>query len=177
MYPRHRRAQNANILAETLLAILVASLIATVLVNMFTQVKRAGTAMHSELLVAAVSQEIVDQLRAMPFDFIFANIGTHTVQVNGTGSDDDLFPRPLLKDESTLDYSAGGDPLVSKGMNNELHTLNVQTRDMDDTAEVRIIPAGNGALRVEITIFYVDGTGKVRQHFLKTVLTQNGVTG
>lgn len=167
----------ANILVETLLAILVATLLTTTLVNMFMQVRRAGGAMQSELLVSAVAQEVVDQLRALPFQFIKDNAGTHVVQVAGNGSADPLFPRPLLRDLGNLDYSGASDPLVQKGSANTLHTVNVDTRAQDDSAKVEITERDPNSLNVTITIRYLDGTGKIRQHQLKTILTSNGVTG
>lgn len=171
----HRSAEG-NILAETLLAILVATLLTTTLVSMFAQVKRAGNAMQSELIASACAQEVVDQLRALPYSFVAANVGTHVVQVNGAGSADVLFPRPLLRDTTQFDYTAANDPWVMKGMANMLHTVNVDTNARDESAKVVLttIPTG---VAVQVTIAYVDGTGKIKRHVLNTILSQNGITG
>lgn len=175
--PHVQKIAHGNILAETLLAILVATMLTATLVNMFAQVRRAGNAMQSELAVSAVAQEVVDQLRAMPFQFIKDNAGPHVVQVAGSGSADPLFPRPLLRDEANLDYTGHADPIVQGGSNATLHTVNVDTKAQDDSAKVEISVRDANSLDVVITIKYVDGTGKVRQHQLKTILTSNGVTG
>lgn len=176
--PSWRSAKSArgNILAETLLAILVATLLTTALVSMFAQVKRAGNAMQAELIASACAQEVVDQLRALPFSFIAANAGSHTIQVSGTGSTDALFPRPLLRDTQQFDYSANNDAYVTKGNSNMLHTVNVDTKVRDETAKVviTVIPAG---VSVQVTIAYVDGTGHIKRHVLNTILSQNGITG
>jgi hypothetical protein len=173
---RLTRDESGNFLVEAMVAVLVSSIIATGLVQMYCQVRRVGNMSQGHLLATAVAQECLDQLRGLPFTMVSANTGVHYAQVNGTGIADVLFPRPLLKD-TNLDYTAGGDTLVSKGANYMFHTVNLDTGQNDDTVKVTVTNSAGAipGLTISVSIRYYDTSGKLKTYTATSFITQNGV--
>lgn len=91
-YSKLSRTESGSVLIETMVSILIATALATALIKMYVNIHQGGNAARGQVMAAAMAQEVFDQLRALPYETVDANVGLHTVQVNGTGAGDALFP-------------------------------------------------------------------------------------
>jgi Tfp pilus assembly protein PilV len=178
------RSTRGDFLIEALLAALIFSFVSGALVQMYVQVHQMGNMAQGQLNAAAISQEVIDNLRAQSFPSLIANLGTHNPQVNGAGlgsSTDALFPRPLLTD-STLDYTDNGDPTVSlTNADAAMVTCNPTTGAVTNTITVILSqPMGSGStfpVQVAVTICWLDTTGHPRTFNSTSVIAPNGLNG
>ena len=184
------RRSSGDFLVEALVSVLVSALLGTAMAQTYAQVHRVGNQSQAQFAAASVAQAAIDHLRSLPYAFVVANAGRHTPQVNGGGNGDALFPRALLRDSSSfvgsgganvvLDYSAGGDPLVSQGLNNFLQTCDPSTLTRNNTITVTVTPqttGGSSACQVTVCVVFVDGSSGVRTYSMKSMLTSNGLNG
>ena len=180
------RKQTGDFLVDSLVSVLVSATLGTALVQMYSQVHKVGNQSQAQFAAASIAQAAIDHLRALPYAFVAANTGIHNPQVNGSGSNDLLFPRALLQDSGTyigsggvstsLDYSAGGNSEVSQGMNNVLQTCDPVTQLPSNTITVKIAPQ-NGACLVTVTIVFLDGSVGTRTYTISSMLANNGLNG
>lgn len=188
--PRMRRGEAGDVLVDALVSVLVSALLGTALVQMYSQVHKMGNQSQAQFVAASVAQAAIDHLRSLSYNFVLANAGTHTPQVNGAGNGDILFPRALLQDSSTfvgsggsntsLDYTGGGNVEVSQGVNNVLQTCDPNSKQITNTINVVISPQGSGnntACLVTVTVVFIDGSGGTRTYTITSMLTNNGLNG
>ncbi len=190
--PKRKRSKKGSFIVEALVAVLVASIIAAALAQMYTQVRRATNMTQGELYAMNVAQECIDQLRVQQFDVVSDAIGTSVYpQVNGAGDpNNELFPRALMHD-TNLDYSGSttttnnGNTTTTNG--NEyvmghsaytFHTINPDTGLSDDTVKVEIQagPIPIHSISATVTVRYLDTSGAVREYRLSSMITDNGLT-
>jgi hypothetical protein len=173
------RSQRGDFLVESVVAVLVSSIIGAALIQMYTQVKRVGNMASSELLATAVGSGIVDHLRGLPYNFVEANLGDHYPAVTGSSSNDPLFPYPLLHEQGNgYDYTANGDASVTPNANTTLLTVDPSSGAVTNTVRVNLAPvAGMTGVQVTVTMSYLDTSGKHKTYSLSSVLTPNGLNG
>lgn len=179
---QNNRKSTGNMLVEVLISSLIAAVLMAGVTRMLMEVKRTGNQTQGQLVASAVVQEVMDQVHVLPYSAIEANIGLHHPVVNGTTpTGNTLFPRPLLQDYSSLDYSVNNDPLVmAEGKQqsiNTFRTFNSVTHARTDTLEVDISPGTNAnTLVVTATICWNDTKG-FRTYTASTTLTKSGLNG
>lgn len=175
-----KRPQKGSFLVEALVAVLVASLLGTALVQMYTQVRRVTNMSQGHLYAIAVAQECIDQARAVSYASLSApvNQGVHYPLVNGSMAqiNDDIFPHPLMRD-SALDWTGNGNQWVTAGSNYTFRTINPDTGARDDTVRVVLGPPPGGVAGVSITVTvdYLDTSGAVKRYQTSSVITQFGL--
>lgn len=189
--PKRKRSNKGSFLVEALVSVLVASIIAAALAQMYTQVRRAANMTQGELYAINVAQECVDQMRVQSWATINQNLSTTNYPlVNGDlDPTNDLFPRPLMHDTS-LDYTgstttgSGSTQTTSSGNQYALgqsgytfHTINPDTGVRDDRVKVEILPGpiANESVIINITINYLDTSGAVRSYRASSLVTRNGL--
>lgn len=190
--PRRKRSKKGSFIVEALVSVLVASIIAAALAQMYTQVRRATNMTQGELYAMNVAQECIDQLRVQQFSLVQNNSGSVLYpQVNGAGDPtNELFPRALLHD-TNLDYSgsttttSGGNTTTTNGNQYVMgqaaytfHTINPDTGVRDDTVKVELAdgPIVDHSVNCTVTIKYLDTSGAVRTYTLSSMITDNGLT-
>ena len=175
------RAQRGDFLVEAIVAVLVSSMFGAGLIQMYTQVKRVGNMSASELLATAIASECVDHIRGLPYNFVAANLGDHFPVVSGDGNTqgDALFPYPLLKDNpGTLDYSASNDSAVVNGTNSTLLTCDPASGAQTNTIRVSLgTVAGMTGIQIQVSMAYLDSSGRHKTYVLNSVMTPNGLNG
>lgn len=190
--PKRKRSKKGSFIVEALVSVLVASIIAAALAQMYTQVRRATNMTQGELYAMNVAQECIDQLRVQQFNVVLDHSGdTLFPKVNGAGDPtNELFPRALMHD-TNLDYSGSttvtnnGNTTTSNG--NEyvmghaaytFHTVNPDTGVSDDTVKVELTdgPIPIHSINCTVTIKYLDTSGAVREYKLSSMITDNGLT-
>lgn len=184
------RPQNGDFLIEAIVSVLVSSIIATAMVQMYTQVRRVGNMSQGEFIAAAVAQEAIDHLRSLPFDTVANNLGTRQVVVNGGATGDPLFPTALLQDTApfttpngnqNLDYTGGNgsDTAIAAGANNVLRTVSPTTGQLTNTISVDIQPwnGSTDTLRITVDIAFLDSSGKPHSVTMGAMLNRLGLTG
>lgn len=190
--PKRKRSKKGSFIVEALVAVLVASIIAAALAQMYTQVRRATNMTQGELYAMNVAQECIDQLRVQQFDTVSDSIGTTVyAQVNGAGDPlNVLFPRALMHD-TNLDYSgstttttgnttttSNGNQYVMGQAAYTFHTINPDTGVSDDTVKVELTngPIPIHSINATVTVRYLDTSGAVRTYTLSSMITDNGLT-
>ena len=169
------RSQAGSFLVESMIAILIASLLGTALVAMFAQVRRVGNMAQGELYAILLAQECIDQLRSQSFSFINANQGVHYASLNAASADN-VFPRPLMKDPN-LDYTGLGNISVSDS-SYTFHTVNPDTGASDDTIKIGIANGGiSNSVSASVTINYRDTSGTVKSYTATSLITRFGLNG
>ncbi len=175
----YKLRSRGSVLAETMVSILIATTMATALIKMYCNIHHVGDAARGQVIASAIAQEVFDQLRALPYETVNANLGTHMAPVNGTAGTDVLFPRPLLMDTGNFDYTAGNpNGPVAAGAKNLFTTVDPISHVATNTVQVTITSvAQNGvtALVVNLVMCWLDGTGSYRNYSSWTVLTRNGL--
>jgi hypothetical protein len=167
-----QRRRSGNFLIEAMVCVVLTGVVSTALITGFMHISTMGTATQSQLDVAAVSTEIFDQLRAQQFNFLAANLGSHTAIINGTAPTGDVvFPRPLGRDTSLTYYQAAG---VSDTAN-VLHVIN-NTVTVDLTANTLDFAGNVSTIKADVTIQWQDGRGKHSQTN-STILANEGLNG
>lgn len=175
------RPKRGSLLVEAMVAVLVASMLGTALVQMYTQVRRVTNMSQGHLYAIALAQECIDQARSVSYASLSSpiNMGTHYPIVNGSAAqiNDPIFPHPLMRD-SALDYTGNGNQWVSQGANYTFRTLNPDSGANDDTVRVILTPAPGGVAGVQVlvTIDYLDTSGAVKRYQTSTVVTQFGLS-
>ncbi|MBX9686937.1 MAG: hypothetical protein K2X27_09560 [Candidatus Obscuribacterales bacterium] len=171
------RSSRGSFLVEGMVGILVSSIIATAMVQIYAQTRRMSNVSQGQLLATALAQECIDHLRVVPYTLVAANTGVHYAQLSGAATQDALFPRPLLEDNS-LDYTAGGDSTVENASASAFHSLNADTNQDDDTVKVQIVNsslAGITGLQVTVSLKWRDSSGSVKSYDSSSFLTPNGL--
>jgi type II secretory pathway pseudopilin PulG len=180
------RNERGDFLIEAIVSVLVSSIIATAMVQMYTQVRRTGNLSSAQLAATAVAQEVIDHLRALPYDTVADNIGTRNLIVNGGATGDPLFPTALLQDTSafttpngtsTLDFDGrNGDTLVSAQTQSVLRTCDANGA-ITNTISLTIEPFGTESLRATVTINFLTSQGKPSTFTMSGLLNRLGLTG
>lgn len=180
------RNEHGDFLVEALVSVLVSSIIATAMVQMYTQVRRTGNISAAQLAATAIAQEVLDHLRALPYDTVADNIGTRNLIVNGGATNDPLFPTALLQDtspfvtpggSSTLDFDGrSGDTLVSAQTQSVLRTCD-PSGAITNTVSLTIEPFGTESLRATVTINFLTSSGKPSTFTMSGLLNRLGLTG
>ncbi len=186
---RRKRSDKGSFLVEAIVAVLVASLIAAALAQMYTSIRRASNMTQGELYAINVAQACIDQVRIHQYNILNENMGTSFPVVNGTGNPANiLFPRPLMKD-SAYNYTgsfttgSGSSAVTSHNSTDVLkqseytfHTLNPDTGQRDDTVKVELTagPIAN-SIMVQVTIDYLDTSGAVKRYQTSSLVTQLGL--
>jgi hypothetical protein len=179
---QQRRTARGNLLVEVLISSLMAAVLMAGVTRMLVDVKKTGNATQGQLVASAVVQEVMDQVHVLPYDLIAANQGFHKPVVNGAApTGDALFPRPLLQDFGSLDYSVNDDPLVMSEQKqrdlNLFRTFDPITHERTDSLDVDIVPGANAdTLVVTATICWFD-TNAFRTYSASTTLTKSGLNG
>jgi Tfp pilus assembly protein PilV len=171
--PDHRK-NAGSFLIEAVVAVLVSSLIALALCNMYMQTRRVSNMSQGQLVATALAQECVDHLRVMNFAAVTA--ATPSVHYGSlyTPSADALFPRALLVDPS-LDYTNQGDGIVANASTSDFHALNPDTNVADDKVKIELQSAAGNCVQVIVTIHWRDTSTAIKSYRLTSVLTQNGL--
>jgi Tfp pilus assembly protein PilV len=179
------RNQHGDFLIEAIVSVLVSSIIATAMVQMYTQVRRTGNLSSSQLAAASIAQEVIDHLRALPYDTVASNLGTRQLVVNGGTTSDPLFPSALLQDSSpfatpsgnsTLDYDGVGDAAIASQAQSILRTCDA-TGTITNTVTLQLEQFGTDSVRATVTINFLTSQGKPSSYRLSGLLNRLGLTG
>lgn len=101
-------------IVELMVAILVASIMGTAIVNSMSDSLRVSTKAQNQVIATAIAQQVIDACRNRPFDDLITTggangcLGTNqALVVNGTSSTvyPAIFPRPLMVDLSDANAS------------------------------------------------------------------------
>ncbi|HIA55358.1 MAG TPA: hypothetical protein EYN91_25290 [Candidatus Melainabacteria bacterium] len=159
-------------LIELLAALFIAGLLSVVLSSSLSEVIRLTTATDRTVLASTVAQEVIDRIRATPYDELPAD-GTYDVQVNLGGSSDTsvsssggfIVQRPAMLDGTKLVWtasSAGGE----LPQNRFRGSVSVAFASLPVT-DVR---------KIVVSVSWSDSTRTgVRQYEAATVVGRNGI--
>lgn len=168
---KHRSNKGLQLI-ELLAALFIAGFLAVILSSSLSEVIRLTTATDRTLLATTAAQEIIDRIRATPFDELPVD-GTYEVQVNlGDSSEISVSPtggfiaqRPAMLDGTKLTWNASG-PSGDLPPNRFQGNITIT---LSDTA----VP---DTKRVIVIVRWSDSTRNgVRQYEAATVVARHGI--
>ncbi len=166
---RRRNNQNGNLLVEVLIAMLVAAIFSAAVLQMYVQTFSLSDQSQDQIMAAAIAQECIDALRALPYNTV-ANAGpTHYALVSGSEASvtDGLFPRPLLLDTTAFQYSQGPSAPTATGLDNRFQVVNNQV-------QVNVSAQSASTLLINVQLTYSNGSG-THTYNTYTILVRNGL--
>lgn len=198
-----RRNASGMFLVEMLIALMIASVFAVVLVQSYSAISVFGSKSQGELLASTIAQEVIDSARDTEYVNLVTEAGVHNLPINvfsytdnagqevsvNDGTVDPIFPRPLLMASSCR--QDGGNPLnwtASLGHqgatgNNRFHGTCLEQISVNTvspvlqyvTIQVWVVwnEAGNMP-SIGNSVPPIVPTG-CRSYFMQTTISQNGI--
>lgn len=143
----HRRGRSrAGVnLVEILVSLLVGSIMAGVMVDMFSKMQRVGGTSQNELSANCVAQELLDMTRSLDYNFLSQYQGT-SLDLYSNRSSAGQVGTVIRNDPTLLDFV------------NKTWSTKVMTSGFTGTANYRIDPSGTlpQTLKVTVTVNYSD---------------------
>ncbi len=156
------RSDSGVYLIEFLVALIVSTMIAGILIDDISQIHRFSTKGEKQLVAAAIAQEVIDSAR----DTSYANLQAlksrvHTLPINtGDGNIDAAFPRPLLLDLQELTWTDASKVNRFFGQ---------VTERIEDFAPVP------NTLKVTVTVEWREDGNVARSYKVETLISEYGV--
>lgn len=177
------RNRKGSVFIEAMFSVVFSVIMLDAVFSLYCEARRVGNITQGQAIAQYVAQECIDQLRALPFSTVSANIGTHYAQVNSyqtAGSTDALFPRPLFYD-STLNYNSLPANLtqtqgVQQSNSYLFHTASNGVTQ-DDQIKIIITSVDSNTLSVAVNVQYFDTSGTLKVYQASSYIARTGLNG
>jgi len=147
------RKQEGYFLVEAMICILIIGILSAGLFGEYAKIQQLGANTQYQLQAVGIAHEIVDQLRAQPFEqLIQAMAITHVATIVGASpTGDTLFPRPMLRDTALTYYTNAA--IGADDSQSYIHITNNQ-------ATVTLTGGNNGTIQATVTLQWSDENGQ-----------------
>lgn len=170
---RLNRTRTGVTIVEALVGMLIAALVSGIFLDLFGKLLQTNATSQNEIYANIISQEMMDAVKGLGFDYFAANLGTYTLITNKTSTSPPgpaVRPDPLLLDLVNRIWNSKVDSSKFRDANTVVYNASIAPG---------FALASNGqpeAIKVSITVTWTDGVKTFgHQVTTSTIVTRTGM--